>query len=157
MKFLIKNINDFSNLYFKEYFSQLNIYQKRKINKIKRIEDKKLSLLALAIIAKELNIDIKEIYYRKKKPYIKNNKYISITHKNPFVGIAISDNCIGIDLEVTNDINKATLNYLQCQNSIEALIKWTRIESAIKRGNNNQNKKYKTIIINKKIIVSLCF
>lgn len=155
MRFLIKDITLYSDDYYKDYYEKLNIYQKRKINKLKDSSNKKLTLLALIIISNELQINIKDIHYNRGKPYIKNNPYISITHKYPFVGVAISKKSIGIDIEILKEINQVTLNYLKCKNNIEALIKWTRKESIYKCGD-IKNKKVRTIILNKKVILSIC-
>ena len=138
MQYFLKNINNYTDNFYQYNYKLLNVYQKRKINQLKNVEDKKLSLLGLILVAQELNINIKDIHYKKKKPYIKNkNLYFSITHKYPYVGIVVSHTPVGIDIETIRDVDKNTLEYLNCANSLDALIKWTRKESLIKC----QNKK----------------
>lgn len=155
MKYFIKNINNYTDNFYQYNYKLLNIYQKRKLNKLQNIEDKKMSLLGLILVSQELNIDIKDIRYHNKKPYVKNKKYFSITHKYPYVGIAVSDCPIGIDIEILRDIDDATLKYLNSSNSIDALIDWTRKESLFK-SNKKKNYQYKTMILNRKIIFTIC-
>lgn len=152
----IKNINSYPDDFYKEYYQKLNEYTKSKINKLKRIEDKKLSLLGQYLVANELNINPKNIHYLANVPYIINKDiYISITHKYPYVAIAISKNPIGLDLETVRSIDDVTIKYLNCQNSLDALITWTKKESLFKCPKKYENK-FKTIIINKEIIITLC-
>lgn len=156
MKYFLKNIYNYTDYFYQYNYNLLNSYQKRKIKKLKNIDDKKLSLLGLILVSQELNVDINNIHYKNKKPYVKNNKYFSISHKNPYVCIAISDFSIGIDIEILREIDEATLKYLGVENSIEALIDWTRKESLIKA---KLQKEYdiRTFILNKELVCSICY
>ena len=156
MKYLIKNIESFDDDFYGNFYSQLNKYQKGKIDKLKNIKDKKLSMLGMILIALELKIPIREIHYCKKKPYVNfNNIYFSITHKYPYVGIVVANFPVGIDLEILRDIDYNTFGFLGCNNNLEIFIKWTRKESFFKKGNGKEYK-FKTIIINKQIIFTIC-
>ncbi len=155
LKLILKNINDYSDITYHKYYQSLNNYQKSKINKLKRIEDKKLSLLGMMLVAHELNINIKDIHYSKRKPYVKQNIYFSITHKYPYVGVIVSPYPVGIDLEILNRVKKCIQEYLNSSSSLEALINWTKKESIIKYGH-LEPRRTQTIIINHKLIITIC-
>ena len=154
MKIYIKNINDYSEEFYKNKFYELNNYQKNKIKKLRNRDDKKLSLLGLIIVSDVFKIPISKIYYKKGKPFIKKNNYnFSISHKYPHVLVVEDKVNIGADLEIIRNIDKKVISLLDAQNNLEALIKWTRIESKIK--NNNIEKSNKTILLNKSIIINI--
>lgn len=155
VRYKIENVDKFTDETYEFYYQQLNRYQKGKINKLKNKIDRKLSLLALVLIEKELHISLSKIKYRKRKPFIKNEFYVSISHKYPFVAVAVAQNPIGLDLEIIREIDCNTLQFLQAENNLDALIRWTRKESLFKIGKKN-NIKYKTIMINRYLIFTIC-
>ncbi len=155
MVYLLQNIHHYPDSFYQTNYQLLNVYQKAKINKIKSLNNQKLSLLALALVAEKLNVPIKDIHYQNHRPYVKGDSYFSITHKYPYVGIAISNQPIGIDLEILKELPKPTLTYLASSNSLEALIKWTKKESLIKCLNKT-NPTYQTIIIDHQLILTIC-
>lgn len=155
MKYLVKNINDLTDTFYQDHFNRLNLYQKRKINKLKSVDEKKLSILGLALVAQELNVDVSKIRYCKGVPYVREAKCFSISHKNPYVGVVIHDTSVGIDLEILRSIDDATKRFLGVSSDVEALVLWTRKESSFKCGE-GFNKKIQTILFNKEIVMSIC-
>lgn len=155
MRYLVKDINTFPASFYENHFRHFNLYQKRKINKLKSIEEKKLSILGLVLVAQELNIDVSMIQYCKGVPYVRGKQCFSISHKNPYVGVVIDDTSVGIDIEILRELDEATKRFLNVSSSIEALILWTRKESSFKCGE-CIDKKVKTILLNRKIVLSIC-
>lgn len=154
MNYQIKDCRCYNDSFWKEKFALLSDEQKKKINRLKNKNDKKLSMLGLVLISDILSIPIHEIYYVNHKP-MTDKAYISITHKYPYVGVVISNKRVGIDLETIRDIDATTLKYLDATDSIDALILWTRKESLFKSGV-KMNYQFKTWIVDKKFIVSFC-
>lgn len=85
--------------------------------------------------------------------HIKRNCNFSISHKYPYVLVVTDKQNIGADLEILRNIDEKTIKFLKEENSLDTLIKWTKIESKIK--NNNKSNKNKTIIINKTIMINI--
>lgn len=163
MKICIKNINTITDDKYKEYYNLLNKEQRLKIDKLKFNKDKKLSLLGLIILKENFKFNINNIYYSNKKPLI-YNKNFSISHKYPYTIVATSNKPIGIDIEKVSNLNNNIMKYLGKNSSIDTLIKWTKIESYYKCTNifiiddieNRTDVKFKTIILDKKYIISIC-
>ena len=79
-------------------------------------------MLGLYMIATLLNTDVKKIYYKMRKPYVKDkNVYFSIAHKYPLVAVVVHSLPVGIDIEMLRSVDKNTLSYLKASNSLEAL------------------------------------
>lgn len=154
MVFKIKDCSGYSESFYKNVFSTLSDFQKEKIIKLKDEKDKKLSLLAIHLIAEHTRTLPKNIKYINRKPTI-DNSYISITHKYPYVGIAVSDSPIGIDLEINRDLDEQIIKYLKANDSKDALIKWTRFEAEYKSSLESQ-KKTVTVILENDLILSIC-
>jgi len=62
-------------------------------------ETHRKQFLAKHLLLKELNLTDKVSYLPNGKPVLKEGQYISISHSGPFVGIAISQEPVGIDIE----------------------------------------------------------
>ncbi len=157
MQYKVKNVLAYDDLFFKKIFLSLNTYQKHKIRKLKKKEDQYLSMLGLYMIATLLNTDVKKIYYKMRKPYVKDkNVYFSIAHKYPLVAVVVHSLPVGIDIEMLRSVDKNTLSYLKASNSLEALILWTRKEALYKRSGNKKII-YRTMLLNHHAILSLCY
>lgn len=132
-----------------------NIYIPYEINNklinAKSITRKKELLATCIILSKVFNNDYDIHYYSNGKPYLDNKynyldyKYLSISHSNNIVSIALSEHDIGLDIEVMNKdrliVHKATLNNyeLDIYNSLNDYDKikyfykiWTRKEAYVK-------------------------
>lgn len=103
------NILDNDNIYNKAYQS-ISKDRKEKVDKLKFIKDKKLSILAEIILKKalsELKLDnnVEYTYNKYKKPYLKSNVFFNISHSGEYVICALSDDEIGCDIEYIRDID----------------------------------------------------
>jgi phosphopantetheinyl transferase len=98
-------------------------------------------LLARSILQKELDLDGILFKNEQGKPFLKNGKFISISHANHFVGIAISEQAIGIDIEKFSDkltriiskfLNKNEKNLANQLDEQQLLQIWTAKEGVYK-------------------------
>ena len=113
MQMIYDNINNYTDNDYKDMFNYLNNNDKNKINKLIRINDKKLSILSKyllkSILSQKYHLDYNKIYYNKYgKPHI-DGIYFNISHSNDYVVLAFSNNKIGIDIE---KIRKVDLNII---------------------------------------------
>jgi len=152
MNYIIKDIRNFSSSFYQKQYLLLNHYQKEKIDKLKNDCDKKLSILGWFWLSQLVSLSIAEIKYQNGKPCV-SSKYVSISHKYPYVVVIVHDKDVGIDIEIIREIDKTTLKYLKQDNSLEVLIYWTRYESRLKCGGEGL---VKTFLINHELIVSIC-
>lgn len=122
------------------------------VNKYKNQDDKRNSLIAWHMLNKYLkndyNIDLstKKIMFNEyKKPYIEGI-YFNITHSKNYIGIAISNEECGIDIEVVDNdkiykesfikkvlSNKEYDEYLTIKNNDFIIKNWTKKEAYFKR------------------------
>jgi len=98
-------------------------------------------LLARSILQKSLSLD--DILFKNEqgKPFLNNGEYISISHADNYVGLAISKHPIGIDIEKTSDkltriiskfLNKNEKNLPNQLDGKQLLHIWTAKESIYK-------------------------
>lgn len=108
-KYIVKNLRDFSVQDYKESFSYMTSLRKEKVIRYKD-EDRKRCTLAGEYLVRQLLSDVSE---KSKESFIisadKNGKlfcenqpdlYFNISHSNGMVAAVISDEEVGIDLEV---------------------------------------------------------
>ena len=161
MNIYIENINKYSENFYKDVYLKLNNYQKNKISKKVDSDSKKRSLLALHLVSKHLNIDVKSISYRKNIPYVKGF-YFSISHSDELVCVAFSNAKIGVDIEKIKPVDKSVYNFYKENDLTTLFIKHTMIESNIKCFSLNVSNfdldkgYYKVIIINKSYVLCIC-
>jgi len=122
--------------------SHLNEHDKNLLKK----RNKEISREHFLAVRKLLNIvnpDININYDQNGKPYLNNNKGISISHSNKLVGIGLSNEIdFGIDIQIKTDkifniqkkfLSKNELLQLESINTIESLTKiWSAKESIYK-------------------------
>ncbi len=98
-------------------------------------------LLARHILQKRLDLDSILFKNKQGKPFLNNGEYISISHADNYVGVAISKNDIGIDIEKTSDkltriiskfLNKNERNLPNQLDNKQLLHIWTAKESIYK-------------------------
>lgn len=154
MVYKIKSCSDYGDDFYKVKYNLLSETQRKRVDTLKDIKDKKLSILGLSLAGELLHRDPKEIYYIDGKPS-HEKAFLSITHKYPYVGVCISTKPIGIDIETIRDIDKTTLRYLKAHDSLEALIEWTKNESLFKSAL-DKNYKFKTMLIDKSFVMTIC-
>ena len=122
--------------------SHLNEHDKNLLNK----RNEQISREHFLAVRKLLNIENPDIninYDQNGKPYLNNNKGISISHSNKLVGIGLSNEIdFGIDIQIKTDkifniqkkfLSKNELLQLERINTIEYLTKiWSAKESIYK-------------------------
>ncbi len=110
---IIKNINDYQDKDFTNYYSIIKPIKKDKIDKLKYDKDKKLSILGEILLIDTLKKhykinyqDINILYNKNGKPYIENsNIYYNISHSYDYVTLIVSNRKCGIDIEKIREIN----------------------------------------------------
>jgi len=104
------------------------------------------AFLSVRKLLQEVGYSDFDLYYDEfGKPHLKNNKHISITHSHNFSAIILSNETVGIDIELQRDkialiankfINDAELNRLKNNNNIDYIkkltVKWGAKESIFK-------------------------
>jgi len=106
-----------------------------------RSELHRKQLLARSILQKKLSLDNILFKNEQGKPFLNNGEYISISHADNYVGLAISKQPIGIDIEKTSDkltriiskfLNKNEKNLPNQLDGKQLLHIWTAKESIYK-------------------------
>ncbi len=110
MRWLIANINDFSDQDFEKALFLASDSRKRHFLSFKRKEARKRSIVGEILIKRILkeNYSLEAFIECDKngKPYIENSElYISISHSFDMVFAAVSEKPIGVDIERIKDIN----------------------------------------------------
>lgn len=90
-------------------------------------------------VFKDFNIEEEIIYNEYGKPYIKSNKiYFNISHSKEYIVCAVSDKCIGIDIEYITYRPRVANRYFNAEekklaiNDIEFTKIWVKKESYLK-------------------------
>lgn len=113
LKYIVKNVNDFSVQDYKESFSYMSSLRKEKVVRYKD-EDTKKCTLAGELLARQLLSDAsgkaKESFIitadNNGKLFCENQPdlYFNISHSNGIVAAVISDEEVGIDIEVVRPV-----------------------------------------------------
>jgi 4'-phosphopantetheinyl transferase len=117
MKILYDNINNYTNKNYKYFLSILSKKDKIKLNKLLKINDKKLFILSRVLLNKLIkeNYNTKynnvNIFYNQFNKPLTNNFYFNISHKEEYCIVAISTKKIGIDIEKIKQVDIKTINY----------------------------------------------
>ncbi len=117
MKLLYDNINNYTDKNYKQFFSILSEQDKIKLNKLVKINDKKLMILSRVLFNKLLNdnynIDYTTIHlsYNEFNKPLTNNFFFNISHKEDYSIACISTKKIGIDIEKIRNVDINTINY----------------------------------------------
>lgn len=122
--------------------------RKNKIGKLKRKRDKMRSLLSEIVLLNGLtHYGVQELTYEYnayKKPYLINSPvYFNMSHSGDYVLCGISDEEIGVDVEMTKDIDLSCGKLVFCKNELQMMMDskdskktfyglWTKKESLIK-------------------------
>ncbi len=153
MKYLIGNINDYSEEFLNIFYQNINSDKKKRIDKLINKEDKYRSIIGEILLSKLINNykDLEFVTNKNGKPYITNkNIYFNISHSNEYVICAISNKEIGIDIEKIRNININIINkfattkekeYILENNTLNRLFKiYTLKEAYIKCIGENMTK-----------------
>ena len=107
----------------------------------RKSEVQKKQFLAIRNILSELSIDDRDMKYKESgRPYVIGGQNISLSHSDTFAAVILSDNVVGIDIEIMNDrilkikdkFLETELNYPEKLEVATALIYWNIKESIFK-------------------------
>ena len=107
----------------------------------RKSEVQKKQFLAIRNILSELSIDDRDMKYEESgRPYVMGGQNISLSHSDIFAAVILSDNVVGIDIEIMNDrilkikdkFLETELNYPEKLEVATALIYWNIKESIFK-------------------------
>ena len=103
---------------------------------------KRNQFLSVRSLIKLNDVQLNDLYYDEfGAPYLKSNKYISISHTNNFSAIAISNNPVGVDIEHYREkikkikhkfINHAETKLIDINSVRDLTVLWTVKESIYK-------------------------
>lgn len=130
MNWLFGKINDVSDVEYREIYLSLSSSRRLHIDKMKKEEARKRSLLATYLLDKltsELGIDNAAVECDENgKPHLNDDGvFISISHSNEMVACAVDNEPIGIDVEKIRSVNpklverictKREREYITCNN-----------------------------------------
>lgn len=97
-------------LHIENWIRKNNIERYNYSRKLLRKEDR-LSSMAVGVLLSMMTNERRVEIIRKKngKPFLKNN-FVSITHSNNYVGCAVSDQDVGIDIEDENNVTQMVIS-----------------------------------------------
>lgn len=107
----------------------------------RKSEVQKKQFLAIRNILSELSIDDRDMKYEESgRPYVMGGQNISLSHSDTFAAVILSDNVVGIDIEIIHDrilkikdkFLETELNYPEKLEVATALIYWNIKESIFK-------------------------
>lgn len=116
--------------------------RQKKVNRLLKNEDRLLSALSGAMLKKVLCIDENEtfLYNEHGKPYIEHGKHFSVSHSGDIAVLAVSDNDIGVDVELPKEANEKVMRRCFTEEEMafassspkDFALVWTMKESAVK-------------------------
>ncbi len=124
MKYIIGNINDFSNDEVNAFYKKIPIIKRKKIDKIRNELSRKQSIIGELLLSKLINYNNIDYYINENgKPYLINNKkYFNISHSNDYIVVIISDYEIGIDIEKIRNTNIKNINMFATEKEKEYIL-----------------------------------
>lgn len=117
MKLRVQDVRIFSEIEYEKAFSSLPLWRQEKAEKLRNIEDKKLSVfafsLALSMLSQYLRKSCEEIEIspdEKGKLRVQGESVsLSISHSFPFVAVAVNSGEVGVDIECPREVSRAVL------------------------------------------------
>ena len=113
MKYLIDNINNYSDFDISRFVDRIHPTEKEKLKKMDYLSYKQsvVGEILLSLLLQEYNIPYDSIivkYNENGKPFVSNyHIYYSISHDNDLVICAIYEGMIGVDLIKMKDVKKS--------------------------------------------------
>ncbi len=114
MEYLFSYLSDFCDSEYQKAYENLSETAKTRVNRYKRDDDKKRSLLAQMLLSKLMsqnNIEAKLKYEENGRPVFENNEYfLSLSHSGEVAFSAVSKSPVGIDVEKIRPISKSLID-----------------------------------------------
>lgn len=114
MKYLFSYLSDFTSDEYKKAYENLSETARARVNRYKRDDDKKRSLLAQMLLSKLMsqnNIEATLKYEENGRPVFEQNEYfLSLSHSGEVAFSAVSTSPLGIDVEKIRPISKSLIN-----------------------------------------------
>lgn len=130
MKYIIKNINDYSDKEINNFYNNIYIEKKNRINNFRNELKTRQSvigeLLLSNLLDKYYNLDYNDLEFKfnkDNKPFIVNNNiFYNISHSSNYVITVVSDKEIGIDIEKIRETNIKSINYFASSKEKEYIL-----------------------------------
>lgn len=114
MDYLFSFLSEFSDDEYKKAYDNLSEVAKMRVDRYKRDDDKKRSLLAQMLLKKlmvENHIDAQLSYEENGRPVFENSEYfLSLSHSGDVAFSAVSKSPVGIDVEKIRPISISLIN-----------------------------------------------
>lgn len=114
MEYLFSYLSDFCDSEYEKAYENLSETAKTRVNRYKRDDDKKRSLLAQMLLSKLMsqnNIEAKLKYEENGRPVFENTEYfLSLSHSGEVAFSAVSKSPVGIDVEKIRPISKSLID-----------------------------------------------
>ena len=109
MKWALGNIFDYSDREYDDLYKNLSATRKERIDRLKRADDRKRSLLGELLVLKLLGsygISAEILSADNGRPYLSDPSYfISISHSDEMAVAVICENSVGIDIEKIRELD----------------------------------------------------
>lgn len=159
MEWLIGKITDLSDEEYTKVYSSLSPSRKAHIDKMKKEDARKRSLMATYLVNKLLlkagKSELKVLTDKSGKPYLKDsNLFVSISHSYDYVACVLSETPVGIDIEKIRPVSQKLIEYVCTENEKEYVLGkdtdqneitkrffavWTAKEACFKKGDSGEN------------------
>ncbi len=114
MKYIYGYLSDFSSEEYEKVYDILGKEERKRVDRYKRDDDKKRSLLAHILLKKlmkdEFSTQCELLYKENGCPYFKDhNLFVSISHSGDVAFCAVSQNPVGVDVEKIRNISHSLI------------------------------------------------
>lgn len=114
MKYIYGYLSDFSSEDYEKTYAVLNEEERKRVDRYKRDDDKKRSLLAHILLKKLMKDEFSDqcelLYKENGCPYFKDQKlYVSLSHSGDVAFCAVSENPVGVDVEKIRSISDSLI------------------------------------------------
>lgn len=115
MKYTYGYMSDFSEDDYKNTYDILGTQEQKRVDRYKRDDDKKRSLLAHILLKKLMKKEYKsecELMYEENgcPHFIENELFVSLSHSSDVAFCAVAENPVGVDVEKIRDISFSLIN-----------------------------------------------
>ena len=114
MDYIFAYLSEFCDDDYEKAYENLSGVAKKRVDRYKRDDDRKRSLLAHMLLKKlmnENNISAQLLYEENGRPVFENNEYfLSLSHSGEVAFSAVSETPLGIDVEKIRPVSKNLVN-----------------------------------------------